>query len=80
MNRGVSTSSAGGRNTDRIEEENDTVFSMEEDFEEQRRRSGGVANATTGAGAGLGAWGINPGKASPRLGPIGTGRSSGDFT
>ena len=68
QNRAVSTSSIG-RNADRIEEENDTVFSMEEDFDEQRRRNSGHANA----------WGINPGKASPRLGPIGTGRGSGDF-
>ena len=69
LNRAVSISSIG-RNTDRIEEENDTVFSMEEDFDEHRKRNSGHASA----------WGINPGKASPRLGPIGTGRTSSDFT
>lgn len=69
LNRAVSTSSIG-RSTDRIEEENDTVFSMEEDFDEQRKRNSGHAHA----------WSINLGKASPRLGPIGTGRTSSDFT
>lgn len=63
LNRAVSSSSVG--RTDRIEEEQgDYPFPMEEDSNDQRKHHSGNA------------WGYNPGKASPKLSPIGTGRAS----
>ena len=63
-NRVLSSSSAGG--TGRIDEEHgEGVFSMEEEEDDHRRRYSGNT------------WGYNSGKASPRLGAIGSGRSGG---
>ena len=65
LDRIVSSSSIGG--TGRIEEEQgDFVFSMEEDEEDHRKQ------AYSGS-----PWGYNSGKASPRLGAIGTRRGGG---
>ena len=64
LNRVLSSSSAGG--TGRIDEEHgEGVFSMEEEEDEPRKRYSGNA------------WGYNSGKASPRLGAIGSGRGGG---
>ena len=63
-NRVLSSSSAGG--TGRIDEEHgEGVFSMEEEEDDHRKRYSGNA------------WGYNSGKASPRLGAIGSGRGGG---
>lgn len=59
-NRAVSSSSMGG--TGRIDEEQDGIFSMEEEEEDHRKRFSGHA------------WGYNSGKASPKHGAIGSGR------
>ena len=63
-NRVLSSSSASG--TGRIDEEHgEGVFSMEEEEDDHRKRYSGNA------------WGYNSGKASPRLGAIGSGRGGG---
>ena len=63
-NRVLSSSSAGG--TGRIDEEQgEGVFSMEEEDDDHRKRYSGNT------------WGYNSGKASPRLGAIGSGRGGG---
>ncbi len=59
-NRAVSSSSIGG--TGRIDEEQDGIFSMEEEDEEHRKRFSGHT------------WGYSSGKASPKHGTIGSGR------
>ena len=63
-NRVLSSSSAGG--TGRIDEEQgEGVFSMEEEEDDHRKRYSGNA------------WSYTSGKASPRLGAIGSGRGGG---
>lgn len=61
-NRAVSSSSIGG--TGRIDEEQDGVFSMEEEEDDHRRRFSGQGHA----------WGYSSGRASPKHGAIGSGR------
>ena len=65
MNRAVSSSSISG--TGRIEEENDGVFSMEEEEDDQRKRP---SIHTSGYASGSGS-----GKGSPKLRAIGSGRN-----